>query len=101
MALPRADGTAPEMLVTHFVWHYHGRQTLKSVGRNPYLTNNSDGTTEKLLRKVQNSAESKRLVYYSFTNTAALTVRTAETPAVSIALRRWRTRAPCSWPSCC
>lgn len=73
------------MLVTHFVWHYHGRQTLKSVGRNPYLTNNSDGTTEKLLRKVQNSAESKRLVYYSFTNTAALTVRTAETPAVSIA----------------
>ena len=74
------------MLVTHFVWHYHGRQTLKSVGRNPYLTNNSDGTTEKLLRKVQNSAESKRLVYYSFTNTAALTVRTAEAPAVSIAL---------------
>ena len=85
VALPRADGTAPEMLVTHFVWHYHGRQTLKSVGRNPYLTNNSDGTTEKLLRKVQNSAESKRLVYYSFTNTAALTVRTAEAPAVSIA----------------
>ena len=85
VALPQADGTAPEMLVTHFVWHYHGRQTLKSVGRNPYLTNNSDGTTEKLLRKVQNSAESKRLVYYSFTNTAALTVRTAETPAVSIA----------------
>lgn len=85
VALPQADGTAPEMLVTHFVWHYHGRQTLKSVGRNPYLTNNSDGTTEKLLRKVQNSAESKRLVYYSFTNTAALTVRTAEAPAVSIA----------------
>ena len=85
VALPQADGTAPEMLVTHFVWHYHGRQTLKSVGRNPYLANNSDGTTEKLLRKVQNSAESKRLVYYSFTNTAALTVRTAETPAVSIA----------------
>lgn len=85
VALPQADGTAPEMLVTHFVWHYHGRQTLKSVGRNPYLTNNSDGTTEKLLRKVQNSAESKRLVYYSFTNTAALTVRIAETPAVSIA----------------
>lgn len=85
VTLPQADGTAPEMLVTHFVWHYHGRQTLKSVGHNPYLTNNSDGTTEKLLRKVQNSAESKRLVYYSFTNTAALTVRTAETPAVSIA----------------
>ena len=36
VALPQADGTAPEMLVTHFVWHYHGRQTLKSVGRNPY-----------------------------------------------------------------
>ena len=58
VALPQADGTAPEMLVTHFVWHYHGRQTEKSVGRNPsHLTNNSDGTTEKLLRKVQNSRE--------------------------------------------
>lgn len=85
VALPQPDGTAPEMLVTHFVWHYHGRQTLKSVGRNPHLTANSDGTTERLLRKAQASAEGKRIIYYSFTNPAALTVGTVETPAVSIA----------------
>lgn len=85
IALPQADGTAPEMLVTHFVWHYRGRQTLKSVGRNPYLGQTTDGATEKALRRLQNTAESKRIIYYSFTNTAALTVRTAEVPAISIA----------------
>ena len=84
IALPRADGSAPEMLVTHFVWRYRGRQTLKSVGRNPYLTGAGDGATERTLRRLQNSAESKRLTYYSFTNAAALTVRTAEVPAVTI-----------------
>ena len=84
IALPRADGSAPEMLVTHFVWRYRGRQTLKSVGRNPYLAGAGDGATERTLRRLQNSAESKRLTYYSFTNAAALTVRTAEVPAVTI-----------------
>ena len=82
--VPRADGSAPEMLVTHFVWRYRGRQTLKSVGRNPYLAGAGDGATERTLRRLQNSAESKRLTYYSFTNAAALTVRTAEVPAVTI-----------------
>ena len=84
IALPCADGSAPEMLVTHFVWRYRGRQTLKSVGRNPYLAGAGDGATERTLRRLQNSAESKRLTYYSFTNAAALTVRTAEVPAVTI-----------------
>ena len=79
------DGTAPEMLVTHFVWRYRGRQTLKGVGRNPYLGGTTDGATEKALRRLQNSAESKRIVYYSFTNPAELAVQTVETPAVAIA----------------
>ena len=70
VALPMEDGTAPEMLVTHFVWRYRGRQTLKGVGRNPYLGGTTDGATEKALRRLQNSAESKRIVYYSFTNPA-------------------------------
>lgn len=85
VALPMEDGTAPEMLVTHFVWHYRGRQTLKGVGRNPYLGGTTDGATEKALRRLQNSAESKRIVYYSFTNPAELAVQTVETPAVAIA----------------
>lgn len=79
------DGTTPEMLVTHFVWRYRGRQTLKGVGRNPYLGGTTDGATEKALRRLQNSAESKRIVYYSFTNPAELAVQTVETPAVAIA----------------
>lgn len=83
--LPMEDGTAPEMLVTHFVWRYRGRQTLKGVGRNPYLGGTTDGATEKALRRLQNSAESKRIVYYSFTNPAELAVQTVETPAVAIA----------------
>lgn len=81
VALPMEDGTAPEMLVTHFVWRYRGRQTLKGVGRNPYLGGTTDGATEKALRRLQNSAESKRIVYYSFTNPAELAVQTVETPA--------------------
>ena len=85
VALPMEDGTAPEMLVTHFVWRYRGRQTLKGVGRNPYLGGTTDGATEKALRRLQNSAESKRIVYYSFTNPAELAVKTVETPAVAIA----------------
>ena len=84
IALPQADGTAPEMLVTHFVWRYRGRQTLKSVGRNPYLGQTTDGAAEKALRRLQNTAESKRIIYYSFTNTAALTVRSVEVPAIAI-----------------
>ena len=85
VALPMEDGTAPEMLVTHFVWRYRGRQTLKGVGRNPYLGGTTDGATEKALRRLQNSAESKRIVYYSFTTPAELGVQTVETPAVAIA----------------
>ena len=85
VALPMEDGTAPEMLVTHFVWRYRGRQTLKGVGRNPYLGGTTDGATEKALRRLQNSAESKRIVYYSFTNPAELAVQTVETSAVAIA----------------
>ena len=54
------------------------------MGRNPYLAGAGDGATERTLRRLQNSAESKRLTYYSFTNAAALTVRTAEVPAVTI-----------------
>ena len=46
ITLPQADGAAPEMLVTHFVWRYRGRQTLKSVGRNPYLGGSTDGSTK-------------------------------------------------------
>lgn len=78
VTLPMEDGTAPEMLVTHFVWRYRGRQTLKGVGRNPYLGGTTDGATEKALRRLQNSAESKRIVYYSFTNPAELAVQTVE-----------------------
>ena len=85
ITLPQADGAAPEMLVTHFVWRYRGRQTLKSVGRNPYLGGSTDGNTQKLLRKVQASAETKRLTYYSFTNTADLTVQGSEVRAIEIA----------------
>lgn len=96
------DGTAPEMLVTHFVWRYRGRQTLKGVGRNPYLGGTTDGATEKALRRLQNSAESKRIVYYSFTNPAELAVQTVETAwPWQLPSRRWRRQALCSWRSCC
>ena len=84
IALPQADGTAPQMLVTHFVWKYRGRQTLKSVGRNPHLNSSNDTATGRALRKLQTSTEGKRIVYYSFTNAAALTVGSTETPAVAI-----------------
>lgn len=70
------------------------------MGRNPYLAGAGDGATGSApLRRLQNSAESKRLTYYSFTNAAALTVRTAEVPAVTIsfaAIAGYERDLPCA-----
>ena len=76
LALPMADGTAPEMLITHTVWKYRGGQTVKAVGKNPYLAGGGD-RTEARLRSLAASAEANRTIYYCFTN--ASKVQAAET----------------------
>ncbi len=72
VALP-TGGAAPETLATHLVWKFRGEQTLKGVGKNPYL----GGTTraDAQLRKLQKQTDANRILYYSFTNRADLTVK--------------------------
>ena len=85
-ALTDAEGTVTaETLVTHFVWKYRGRQTLRGVGRNPHLGGTGDAKTERALRRLQSSTDAKQLIFYSFTNPAALEVTgNTEVPAVTL-----------------
>lgn len=73
--LPGAGGSA-EMLITHRVWKFRGRQTLKAVGRNPYLVGNRS-RTDTALRRLQTQADQNRTLSYRFTN--PVTVEAGET----------------------
>ena len=72
LTLPGKNGEA-ETLVTHLVWKFRGAATLKGVGKNPYLAAAVTHTDAKL-RSLQKQADSNKMIYYSFTNSAALTV---------------------------
>lgn len=69
LSLPDRDA---ETLVTHLVWKFRGQATVKGVGKNPYL---SGGTSQeqRALHQLQTQTENQKTVYYSFTNSRALT----------------------------
>lgn len=72
ITLPGDTATA-ETLCTHWVWKFHGTQTIKGVGKNPYLYGTTS-QTETFIRDLQQQATANKLIYYSFTNRSALTV---------------------------
>lgn len=67
------DGASVETLCTHWVWKFHGTQTIKGVGKNPYLYGTTS-QTETFIRDLQQQAVANKIIYYSFTNRTALTV---------------------------
>lgn len=73
LALPTA-AAAPETLVTHLVWKFRAAMTLKGVGKNPYLAGAATRTDTRL-RSLQKQADANKIIYYSFTNGADLTVQ--------------------------
>lgn len=61
-----------ETLVTHRVWKFRGAETLQGVGRNPRLAAVRDREADAL-RRLQTQNTENRLIFYNFTNTAAVT----------------------------
>ena len=72
LTVPTKDG-APQTLVTHLVWKFRGTQTLKGVGKNPYLTGTT--RTDTRLRSLQKQTAANKVIYYSFSNGSDLVVR--------------------------
>ena len=83
LALPMADGTAPQMLITHTVWRYRAGQTVKAVGKNPHLANGTDRTDAKL-RSLESTAAANKTVYYHFTNSTKVQVAGEEKPVLNL-----------------
>ena len=73
LALP-TQTAAPETLVTHLVWKFRAAETLKGVGKNPYLAGAAT-RTDPQLRSLQRQADANKIMYYSFTNGSDLTVK--------------------------
>ncbi|MCO7108674.1 hypothetical protein NIA69_05160 [Gemmiger formicilis] len=95
------NGTAPEMLVTHFVWRYRGRQTLKGVGRNPYLGGTTDGATEKRCAAYRTAPRASGSCITASRTRRSWRCRPWRRPPWQLPSRQWRRRALCSWRSCC
>lgn len=75
-----------ETLVTHRVWKFRGSGTLKGVGKNPYLAAARDRSAAAI-RQLQTDTANNRLVFYHFTNYAAVTAgpdASAESPAAAV-----------------
>ena len=61
-------------LITSMTWKYRGRMTLKSAGVNPYLKSQVTRKTV-ILRELQTQTTENKLIFYSFTNQNAVTVK--------------------------
>lgn len=73
-------GAAAECLVTHRIFKFRGRQTLKGVGKNPYLAGGKSKDAA-IIRKLQAQTSENKLIFYSFSNTAAIVADSPETEA--------------------
>lgn len=71
--LQTEDGTVIT-LITSMTWKYRGRMTLKSAGINPYLKSQVTRKTV-ILRQLQTQTTENKLIFYSFTNQNAVTVK--------------------------
>lgn len=74
--LQTEDGTVTT-LITSMTWKYRGRMTLKSAGVNPYLKSQVTRKTV-ILRELQTQTTENKLIFYSFTNQNAVSVRDGE-----------------------
>lgn len=70
LELETEDGVV-DTLVTSIKWKYHGKMTVKSAGVNPYLKSQVTRKTV-IQRELQSQTEENRLIFYAFTNNAAV-----------------------------
>lgn len=71
--LQTEDGSVTT-LITSMTWKYRGRMTVKSAGVNPYLKSQVTRKTV-ILRELQTQTTENKLIFYSFTNQNAVTVK--------------------------
>lgn len=76
VALTTDDGTV-NILITEFTWRLHGQMAVESVGKNPYL-HKINPKKSQIIRELTYQTTNNKLIFYSFTNTAALTVSGTE-----------------------
>lgn len=70
----QTDDGSVTTLITEITWKYRGKMTVKSAGVNPYLKNQVTRKTV-ILRELQTQTTENRLIFYSFTNQNAVTVK--------------------------
>ena len=69
IALETADGTV-NTLVTSYTWNFHAQMEIQSVGKNPFLLNNGNATTQRVIRDLEvNGSGGTPSALYTFKNT--------------------------------
>ena len=69
IALETSDGTV-NTLVTSYTWNFHAQMEIQSVGKNPFLLNNGNATTQRVIRDLEvNGSGGTPAALYTFKNT--------------------------------
>lgn len=72
LELETESGTV-NTIVTGFTWRYRARMDIDSTGANPYLKPIQPQKSQ-IIRELEKQTEYNKLIFYSFTNSTALTV---------------------------
>jgi hypothetical protein len=73
LAIPIDDVTA-NSIVTKITWRYRGKMTVDSTGKNPLLYGMKPKKAQ-VIRQLQSQTTENKLIFYSFTNQAAVTAK--------------------------
>ena len=76
LELETESGTV-NTIVTGFTWRYRARMDIDSTGANPYLKAIQPQKSQ-IIRELEKQTVSNKLIFYSFTNSTALTVEGTE-----------------------
>ena len=76
-----AAGNDANTIITHRVWKYHARQTLRGTGRNPRLAA-ANQKPSSAVRKLQSQTEQNKIIFYSFTNPRAIDLNDTAAPGI-------------------
>lgn len=76
------DDTAIRTIVTRLTWSFRGRTSIESTGKNPYL-NTIKPKQNQIIKELQIQTTNNKLIFYSFSNTAASTILGTEVKQIA------------------
>ena len=76
------NDTAIRTIVTRLTWSFRGRTSIESTGKNPYL-NTIKPKQNQIIRELQIQTTNNKLIFYSFSNTAASTISGTEVKQIA------------------